>query len=744
MMDIYVLDEDFAEVEVIDGYMSLVWTERFDENGDFELQIAPSEKVRHSLKEGTVLSIPESNRMMVVEEIAEKVVEDELILEIKGPSFESILDNRVAWCGPSGSTNAWLSTLVRSSLIEGTYDEDDKLSGLQLGTNAIYPASTLPPSTLPAPIPDSGWVSLGTAHDDSRKLSPLGYRFVRRPGTRTVYYDNYTGHNKSAPGVYDVSDTTLSWSDPFFDQTYGDTVVWRNLFLNPGFTEGYRQFSEKKLLEYDVYGEIEVSEVEANWTKSGKGLKIVSSSGRTQANQTRTVITDGAMHLSTMFRGAPLWGRTFTMTAKVKVDTVMSGTQSAYARSIVVVAGTPYVVATAPNTVGIHNLSLTFTLPAQGNSAGVTTVTVSVWNGNGVTDEGVTWGDFCLVELPSNPVGYFDAYYSPDPDLIPAFENFGDTTSPAVLLGRAINGVSSRSNCVLIQSSKWSKDGGVSARMIRNKPGTGCNARLLFKDSRYFEITQNQTQVLTGAGSKFGVVDLQKGSTVVASSAVKPNTVSERTVKQTPSTVVDNVFLYGDFAQLGGSMYWDLMIVHSSPTWTRTPNAQVIFAEDLDSFIVSQSLSSIEKYRNVVYVTHGKTVVKVDDGDMGEHLKRRVTHVDGDNLDDGPGLQAAMVALGRQELANNRRTRLIDGEVPVYSRYSYDVDYSLGDIVLVRNRAGKLMASRVMEQIFINDNEGYRTYPTLQEEQSVILGEWSSPAYKIVWPIATGTWSNQP
>lgn len=43
MMEIYILDEGFYETDVIDSYESLIWTERFDSLGDFELVMHPNE-----------------------------------------------------------------------------------------------------------------------------------------------------------------------------------------------------------------------------------------------------------------------------------------------------------------------------------------------------------------------------------------------------------------------------------------------------------------------------------------------------------------------------------------------------------------------------------------------------------------------------------------------------------------------------------------------------------------------------
>jgi hypothetical protein len=41
-VDIFVLDTEFRPVSIIDVYESLIWTDRYDEYGDFELYISMS------------------------------------------------------------------------------------------------------------------------------------------------------------------------------------------------------------------------------------------------------------------------------------------------------------------------------------------------------------------------------------------------------------------------------------------------------------------------------------------------------------------------------------------------------------------------------------------------------------------------------------------------------------------------------------------------------------------------------
>jgi hypothetical protein len=96
-MELYVLDNEFRRTEVIDKFESLVWTERFQSYGDFELYIYPTQKVKNLIIQGTRLICNKSNRIMVVDQIENKIETDgKKILIIKGTSLEKILQDRIA------------------------------------------------------------------------------------------------------------------------------------------------------------------------------------------------------------------------------------------------------------------------------------------------------------------------------------------------------------------------------------------------------------------------------------------------------------------------------------------------------------------------------------------------------------------------------------------------------------------------------------------------------------------------
>lgn len=96
---------------------------------------------------------------------------------------------------------------------------------------------------------------------------------------------------------------------------------------------------------------------------------------------------------------------------------------------------------------------------------------------------------------------------------------------------------------------------------------------------------------------------------------------------------------------------------------------------------------------------------------------------------------------GKEELAKNRSLSAFDGELSQRSNYKYNTNYNLGDLVEMRNTDGVTNQMRVTEQIFISDNEGERSYPTLTIDLFITPGSWFAWDYNQVWADADGTWS---
>lgn len=89
------LDKNFAPVAVIDIFVSLIWTDRYYECGDFELKI-PAVHLPEKLTVDMYLSYDKSDHIMIIESIQlDRTVDDGDLVTVSGRSLEILLDRRV-------------------------------------------------------------------------------------------------------------------------------------------------------------------------------------------------------------------------------------------------------------------------------------------------------------------------------------------------------------------------------------------------------------------------------------------------------------------------------------------------------------------------------------------------------------------------------------------------------------------------------------------------------------------------
>ena len=98
-LNVFILDSEFDRVAVIDSYSSFIWSDRYDEAGEFELKVPYDylpEVIRKCIVHDNYVSIDDSERIMVIEKIEDNT-DDNGVTEmvVSGRSLESILDRRI-------------------------------------------------------------------------------------------------------------------------------------------------------------------------------------------------------------------------------------------------------------------------------------------------------------------------------------------------------------------------------------------------------------------------------------------------------------------------------------------------------------------------------------------------------------------------------------------------------------------------------------------------------------------------
>lgn len=68
-MELLVLNTDFESIAVIDTYESMIWTDRYNSYGDFEIFFAMDTQLLQYLKEDYYLWLKDSEHCMIIEDI---------------------------------------------------------------------------------------------------------------------------------------------------------------------------------------------------------------------------------------------------------------------------------------------------------------------------------------------------------------------------------------------------------------------------------------------------------------------------------------------------------------------------------------------------------------------------------------------------------------------------------------------------------------------------------------------------
>lgn len=201
-MDLFILDNQLRRTQLFDRYESLIWTERFNTYGDFQLVIHSTLEARNSFSPGTKLAINESSRIMQVETVEDKTdSEGRTILTVKGPSLEDIMNDRPA-INPTDPNTPVIITDKPADIARYVFDTycrtnvyfpQDNIPFLTTGN--IYPADTIP-----EPVAATLELKKGQVYDTVKSicdLYDLGFRLVRNGDTSQLQFHIYAGNDRT-------------------------------------------------------------------------------------------------------------------------------------------------------------------------------------------------------------------------------------------------------------------------------------------------------------------------------------------------------------------------------------------------------------------------------------------------------------------------------------------------------------------------------------------------------------------
>jgi len=211
-MDLYLSDSNFLQQDPIEDYETLIWTDRYDVPGEFELHVPWSENLAANLRTRKYLRQSESKSIMMIEtSFLERPSQNrkQNLVKLSGRSFEAFFENRNSASSSTdgrmpdprtGSRAAIACALVNDYAVNNTAIID-RIPGLTIAPD--------PPAGTSVALEVARGPLDQMVHD---VLSPdrLGWRVqsiyingTQQPGT--IQFAVYKGIDYTIPGLNAVS-----------------------------------------------------------------------------------------------------------------------------------------------------------------------------------------------------------------------------------------------------------------------------------------------------------------------------------------------------------------------------------------------------------------------------------------------------------------------------------------------------------------------------------------------------------
>lgn len=261
-MDVFILDALLRPIDIVDEYISCIWTERYADKGDFELVTLSTSANRRRFVPDTMISIHDSKRIMRVHKIEEKDDEDNgTTLTIKGYDLSFMLQQRVS-ASKEGVAHdgmllsvSYFNGLTPIEVInEMVWRICVPTSGWQisagdtipfLNDNVLAPGSLYPTSNIPEPAPtgilwEQKIASLYSAITDVCKAYDLGFRLYKDPSASKLYFEAYNGIDRTSsqtvfpPVIFSSDMTNLQNTTEYQDnEAHYNVVIAVYEYKNP-------------------------------------------------------------------------------------------------------------------------------------------------------------------------------------------------------------------------------------------------------------------------------------------------------------------------------------------------------------------------------------------------------------------------------------------------------------------------------------------------------------------------------
>lgn len=191
-MDIKVLNTSFEALAIVDNVDSILWIERYNKHGEFEIYTQFSKYFLTVLSIGHYLTIPESELTMIIEDVRIKTDPDtgpKLIFT--GRSLASVLDRRIVLRKilVDGSFQTGIQNILNADVIASIYPERNF-------PNFIFSASSNPTVTALTLKGQYYSENLLTLLEDLISQAGIGYKVILN-STNQYVFSLYAGIDRS-------------------------------------------------------------------------------------------------------------------------------------------------------------------------------------------------------------------------------------------------------------------------------------------------------------------------------------------------------------------------------------------------------------------------------------------------------------------------------------------------------------------------------------------------------------------
>lgn len=192
-IDALILNREFQTQCIVDAFESFIWTDRYNEPGDFELYFPADSQIAPYAQEGYYVWQKHSDRLMIIEDL--NITTDAEVgphTTINGRSLESLLDRRVVAYRTviNGSLQDGIQRLLNENVISPS-DSMRKIPGIRFIKNDD-PRVT----KLTCALNLLGEVLLDVIEDQC-KLNDLGFKMTYNEDASTLDFMLYYGEDRS-------------------------------------------------------------------------------------------------------------------------------------------------------------------------------------------------------------------------------------------------------------------------------------------------------------------------------------------------------------------------------------------------------------------------------------------------------------------------------------------------------------------------------------------------------------------